>query len=1118
MKNIPLSDIYCPKNPQLTLLFRIMRISIFFLFFCAFSLMAKNSHSQNARVTINRTNVQLESILNEIESQTDYLFIYRENIDVKQQKSIHVIEKPVSEVLATLLPGSSIKYKMEGNHIILIHNEDLVAIEQNEVKGLITDEDGEPLVGVTVLLKGASKGTVTDIKGEFSLVAEIGDVLQISYIGYAFQEIKIKNYRSLHIVLYEDVELLEEVVVVGYGTQKKVNLTGSVGTMDMKDVANRPIVNSSNMLAGKIAGVYAMQSSGNAGDDGAVIRIRGVGTLNNSDPLVLIDGFPGSLASVNPQDIESVSVLKDASSAAIYGNRAANGVVLVTTKKGHSGKVKVNYTGYWGVQSATALPKLMNSVDYCTLHNEFTENAGMQPMYSEEVIAKYAAGNDPLYPNINYYDEAYRAAQMQNHHISLLGGAENLHFAGMFGYVNQEGIMIETNYEKYDFRMNFDAYFLKDRSLRISGKVSGDKSSRCNPYDDYSLRANSFLAPILPLKNIEGEWCSVNGETNYFALAKEGSKVTRDLHHFNGQLEAAYRIWDGLSAEWMYAYDWSQLRTKSFKAGMAFYNLSGGYKTVASEISVGNRQDTRTVMNALLRYEKTFNRKHTVNALAGYSEEEYAYFFENGYRKNLINNSQPELNLGDVATQTNNSGREELGLQSFFGRIGYIYADKYLFEANVRYDGSSRFGDGHKWGTFPSFSIGWRTSEEKFMQNIKWLTNLKIRASWGKLGNQNINSYYAAINVLSTGNNYSLAGNLKPGVATTSLANTGTKWETTTQTNVGIDLGVGKNWNFTLDYFYKKTDDILVQIPIPITMGGLTAPYQNVGQVDNKGFEFSANWVKQLNKDLNINTTFNISHIKNEVKDLHGRSPIIAGATVLMEGEAINSLYGYKVDGLYQISDFTWQDNSNESIPHENRKYILKKDVVSVNNFTAQPGDLKYRDLDGDGIVTMEHDRTVIGKQFPDFIYSLQTNIIWKNFDCSIFFQGVQGLEGYQYFLPFDNFKNTPIWFKDRWAPSHTHTSIPRLVKDDNRNLINSETYVENASYLRLKNIEIGYTLPRNWLNKIGISNVRIYGNIQNAFTITNFRGYDPERPVTETGVTAYPQTRIYSFGVNLEF
>ena len=988
MKNI----LYQESIVEIKHLFRIMRNTILALFIFVGTAFASESYSQTMKVTVVADNISTGKVINEIEKQTDYLFVYNVNeVNLKRHVKVNVQNKSVAEVLNKVFEGTDIYYAMEGKNIMLMSKagDGEAAQQANRITGIVKDATGEPIIGANVTVKGQSIGTITDIDGRFVLDAPANSVLQITYIGFTSQDVKIGNKKEIVVTLAEDTETLDEVVVVGYGTQKKVNLTGAVGTMDMKDVANRPIINSSNMLAGKIAGVYAMQSSGNAGDDDAVIRIRGVGTLNNSDPLVLIDGFPGSLNSVNPQDIESVSVLKDASSAAIYGNRAANGVVLVTTKKGTSGKVKVNYTGYWGVQSATALPDLMNSVDYCTLHNEYSKNAGMQPMYSEEAIAKYAAGNDPLYPDIDYYKEAYRTAQMQNHHISLLGGAENLHFAGMFGYVNQEGIMIETNYEKYDFRMNFDAYFFKDKRLRISGKVSGDKSRRRNPYDDYSLRANSFLAPILPLKNAEGEWCSVNGETNYFALAKEGSKVTRDLHHFNGQLEASFRIWDGLSAEWVYAYDWSQLRKKSFNVGMSLYNLSGGYKTVASGLTVENRQETRTVMNALLRYEKTFNEKHTVNALAGYSEEEYAYNFEDGYRKNLINNSQPELNLGDAATQTNNSGSEELGLQSFFGRIGYVYADKYLFEANVRYDGSSRFGDGHKWGTFPSFSVGWRVSEENFMKDIKWLTNLKIRTSWGKLGNQNINSYYAAINVLSAGRNYSLGGELKPGVATTSLANTETKWETTTQTNVGIDLGIGKNWNFTMDYFYKKTDEILVQIPIPITMGGLTAPYQNVGRVDNKGFEFSANWAKQLNKDLNINTTFNISHIKNEVKDLHGRSPIINGATVLMEGEAINSLYGYKVDGLYQISDFTWQDNSNISIPHEERNYVLKEGVTAVSNFTAQPGDLKYKDLDGDGMVTMENDRTVIGKQFPDFIYSLQANIIWRNFDCSVFFQGV---------------------------------------------------------------------------------------------------------------------------------
>lgn len=1099
-----------------------LKICIILLFLASFHYGYANT-LQNIQLSIHLSNVNISKVLSEIERKSGYVILVRANdIDLNERVTVEVDNKSINDILNIVFKSSNVRYETTGKQIfvykIRLGEKDELKPEK-EIKGLIKDPNGEPIIGASVSIQGGRVGAVTDLDGNFKLIGvKSGDLLKVTFVGYNAETIRYANQPFLTITLVEDRQLLDEVVVVGYGTQKKVNLTGSVGSVNMADVANRPIVNAGNLLAGKISGVYAVQSSAKPGSDDAIINIRGVGTLNNSDPLVLIDGFPGRMSDVNPQDIEAVSVLKDASSAAIYGNRAANGVVLITTKKGMSEKVKVSYSGYFGSQKATALPELMNAEEYCTLYNEFLKNAGMLPIYTDEMINKYKANTDPLYPDIDYYDLYYRTASMQNHHFNVQGGSENLHFAAMAGYMKQDGILIKTDFEKYNFRTNFDTYFLDKKRLRISGKISGDKSNQRYPMDEYYVKANASLSPILPVKNAEGEWFSVNGEPNYYAAAMEGAIDKNERHHFNGQFEAEFRIVDGLSAEFTYTYDWTQLRRHAFHPNLSLRNVSGGLKKITSDLAIRNRTDLRAAMNTLLRYNKTFAQKHNIQALAGYSEEEYSYQWEEVYRKNFVNNTQPQINMGDASTQTNGSYNEELGLVSYFGRIGYTYDDRYLFEANIRHDGSSRFAKGNQWGTFPSFSFGWRVSEESFMKSVNWLTNLKLRLSWGKLGNQNINSYYASSYILAVGKNYSLNGELKPGVATTALTNANTTWETTTQSNIGLDFGINNEWSFTADYFYKRTNDILMQIPIPISMGDLRAPYQNVGKVDNYGVELAINWNKKINKDLQINSTFNTSHIRNKVIDLNGRSPIIDGVRVTAESEAIHSLYGYKKDGVYQISDFTWQNNSDVSVAHDDRKYVLRDGIVTISNYNAQPGDLKFKDLDGDGNVSMDKDRTVIGNQFPDFTYSWQTDISWRNLDLSVFFQGVQGIESYLGYYPFSNFDNSPTWYKKRWTPDNPTNEYPRLIKDDTRTGINSDHYMENASYLRLKNIELGYTLPESITQKVGIALLRVYGNIQNAFTITSFKGFDPERPTDQTSIHAFPQTRIFTVGVNLNF
>jgi len=1095
-------------------------------FLFSFPLYANYGTLQDKKISIKHTNVPLTQIIYDIEQKSGYSIIVRLNdVDVKEQYSINETGKTIDHILSTLFRGKDIRYEISGNTISVFKSQnqsiDVGKQSSREINGTVTDEKGEPIIGASIIVKGTNNGVITNVDGEFNLSVPNRSTLLVSYIGYSNQEIPVGSKTTFQIVLKEDLQVLEEIVVVGYGTQKKVNLTGAIGNVNMQEVASRPITNAGNVLQGKISGVYAMQQSGKPGEDGAVINIRGVGTLNNSEPLILIDGFPGNMNDINPLDIESVSVLKDASSASIYGNRAANGVILITTKRGENQKVKVSYSGYIGFESPTRLPDVLNSYDYAVLHNEYTQNAGMLPMYSDEVLEKIKAGNDPLYPDESGFDRIYGNATMHNHHINLTGGSENLNYAFMFGYLNQDGIMIKTDYKKYTFRSNFDAYFLTNRKLRLSGKLSGDRGIRNSPTIDDGIKMSATFAPLIPMKDGNGNWLSIGGEDNNYASTMEGSIRNNLKTHFNALFEGSYTIIDGLNFELSYGFDWTQVKESAFKANVSLLNADGSLKEMASDLNERNHQMQRDLLNVLLRFNRIFYDKHDVSALAGYTEEKLQYNDQNGYRKNFINNTQPYLNLGDASTMSNSGGAYALGMRSYFGRLGYIYGGKYLFEANVRADGSSRFADGNRWGTFPSFSAAWRISEENFMKGIEGINNLKLRASWGKLGNQNINSYYAASDILSTGANYALNGNLQPGVAVYALANKNTTWETSTQTNIGLDLSLFGDFHFTVDYFKKTTDDILLQIPIPITMGNLSAPYQNVGKVENRGVEFSANWNKKLSDDLHISTTLNTSFIKNKILDLHGRSPIIDGMTVLMEGEAINSFYGYKTDGLYQISDFVWQNNSDTSIPHEQRNYMLKDDVVSVQNYTAQPGDLKFKDLDGDGTVSMDKDRTVIGKQFPDMTYSLQANVQWKDFDLGIFFQGIAGMDGYTYqeiSTPFSNRSNSGAWWKGRWTYENQSAKYPRLIKDDTRTNLHSQFYVEDASYLRLKNIELGYTIPKTLISKLGLDYVRIYSSVQNAFTITNYKGYDPEKPVNETRSFAFPQVRIITFGLNVNF
>lgn len=988
---------------------------------------------------------------------------------------------------------------------------------KTKIHGVVKDLNGEPIIGAKVIERGTNNGTITDFDGRFSL-SVTGKKIEVSYIGFITHIVNVSG-DELIITLKEDNKQLNEVIVVGYSTQKKANLTGSVGSVTMDDMAARPITNSSNALQGTVTGVYALQKSGKPGDDGSDINIRGIGTLNNSDPLVLIDGFPGSMSDVSSNDIASISVLKDAASAAIYGNRAANGVVLITTKKGVKGKMKISYDGYTGIQEVTALPDVLNSYDYSTLYNEACVNSNMAEKYSADEIGLFKSGTNPLYPNINYFNVYYGEANIHSHRLNFTGGTDDMHYAIMLGYLDQDGALIGTSYNKTDFRVNVDSYYL-NKKLRLTTRLSGNIGKKQEPHSVWGCELNATAASVYPLYNEDGHFMALNGEESNYANVKTGSTNKTNRYVFNGQFEAEYEILEDFSYQLTYGYNVKHSNTNSFQSNVTLYLPSGGTTTNAANLSESNSLDTQSLLTSLLKYKKKIGN-HQFNLLAGYSEEEFKWNWTSGYRKNFVNNTQRVLNLGDASTATNGSGKYALGLQSYFGRINYIFDNKYLFEANVRQDGSSRFASGNRWGTFPSFSAGWLLSEEQFMEDNQWLDLLKIRASWGKLGNQNINSYYVASQTFSSGQNYPFNGTLYSGIASTNMSNTETSWETTKQTDIGIDIALTNGISVTADYFIKKTDGILMQTTIPATMGGLSAPYVNAGKVENKGFEFSLKYNKRFHNSLRIGSTLNLSHIDNKVIDLNGSSPIINGATVLAEDYPINSFYGYKQDGIYQISDFTWQNSSDESIAHKDRNYTLKDGVVGVDNYTAQPGDLKFKDLNNDGKVDMTNDRTVIGDQFPDFQYSWQFNADWHKFDFSMFWQGVQGIDGYTYYeisTCFSGVANCGTWWKNRWTPEHPSNSMPAVTLTDSKKNIHSTFYMEDASYLRLKNIELGYTFDQELFPLLNDCTVRIYGNIQNALTFTDYKGFDPEQETSSTRAESFPQVRIYTVGVNINF
>ncbi len=1113
--------------------FRIMRITFILLFVCTVGSYAIDAESQTAKVNIARNNTTVKKVITDIEEQTDYLFVYsKKEIPLNEKISINVNDESVASVLKRMFNNTDIVYAIEGNNIMLMKNIDLQQ-ENKRVSGKVVDENGESITGANVSVKGSTIGTITDIDGNFTLNIPVNAALSVTYIGYISQEIAVGNRDNITIKMIENTKQLEEVVVVGYGVQKKVNLTGAISSVSGEQLTKRPVTNPVTMLQGQVPGLNITQGLGQPGNESVTMRVRGLGTYSGagSNPLVLIDGVSGSMNNLNPNDIESVSVLKDASSAAIYGSRAANGVILITTKTGQEGQFKLSYNVNVGAYSPTRMLDLVtNSADYMRLANEAKLNSGIATAattYTDAMIAAYENPTDPAqYPSFDWLGYAFNTAWVQNHSLSLTGGAKGTTYNLSLGYVDQPGTMMGYDYKKYNFRLNLKSQ-LKDW-ITIGSNIALERGDREQPNQGQDDAFLSFLAqmptytPWLPDRSgyTSRAYTFETGNKNMVAGIKNGVLQNDINYDASAQLWAEVKPFKDLTWYTKGAVNYTNNQQKNWKPTVPLYNFHT--KAFMNNLDVGtiglNVNDNNTLYTnfyTYLLYNKTLAADHNFGLQVGYSQEYYRYDILKGYRKTFYSDLH-ELDAGTAPDQTTGGTAYEWALMSFFGRFNYDYKGRYMFEANARYDGTSRMSKDNRWGLFPSFSAGWRLSEESFIKDLDltWLNNFKIRGNYGKLGNQNVSvsdQPYPYQSLMAYTGAYPFDNSvLSAGVAQTVAANQNIKWETTTSTDIGVDVTLFKGLSITYDWYRKNTTDILRTAQTSALLG-LTAPIINSGAMVNYGHEVSVQYAGIIKngpfKEFNYTIGASLDKNNNEAKNFGTEE--IDGYYLRRNGLPYNSYYLLECIGVFQ---------TEEEIKNSPKQF---SDVV-------KPGDLKYKDVSGpngvpDGVVD-NYDRTVVSGKYEKFGYSFNASASWKGFDFSILFQGIEGRKIFVQDWGYTPFRQgtppTKEWLTDRWTGPGTSNWLPRITWDYTNNSQNrrpSTWFLQDASYLRLKNLTFGYTIPRNITDKFKCEKLRVYFSGDNLFTITDYTGLDPER-AGDGRFAQYPQNKIVSFGLNVEF
>lgn len=987
--------------------------------------------------------------------------------------------------------------------------------QERTVTGKVYDAAGEPIIGASVVIQGTTQGTITDIDGAFQLKVQPSQTLVVSFLGYKDVILPVGNKNDFKVTLEEDSKKLDEVVVVGYATQKKVNLTGSVASVSSKDIQDIPVANTATLLQGRLPGLVLTQNGAQAGNDNPEIRIRGIGTFGNNNPMVLIDGVEGSLSQISEipsADIDNISVLKDAASAAIYGVRAANGVILITTKRGQaSSRVKVSYSGSYTLQTPGIVPDYVDSYNWALMRNEVNPDT-----FSPEALQKLKDGSDPdHYANTNWLDVVLRNASMHQHHLSVSGGSENTHFMTSVAYSNQEGIMMKTGVERFSFRSNLDTRYKRFTfGLNLSGNKNNVTAPAVAPSGEGGIMrfVSWFTRPTVPVMYSNGHYGYVDGSSMSAEMVKNPVELmslghrSNEYWRFNGKAFAGIELWDGLKFQTSLAYAFDLNATKSYTPkSPARYDADGNIVKAAGET---NKEEDYWYRNAtwtnenLLTYNKQFN-KHNINVLLGHSVIGSRF-----YKTTASIQGFPTENIYELKGGTINPGAtgesEEYKLQSFFGRVNYSYDDRYLFEFNIRHDGSSRMPKANRYATFPSLSTGWVFSNEGFMKDYRNFSLGKLRLSWGKLGNQEIGNYAYAATLGASGNYFfDQSKDKQAGMVQTSVPNENIKWETTRSVNVALDLGFFNNRiQTTFEWFDKKTSDILMQLAMPgIFLGSLSAPYQNVGAVRNRGWEWTVNY-SDSKGDWAWNVGFNLSHVKNEILEMGELEEKIDGNTINRIGNPIGAYFGYKAIGIYRTEADLQRTNS-------------KGEVIKQNGVAPKLGDIMYADLDDNGNITPE-DRDIIGNPFPKYSYSFNLGASWKNFDLSTFWQGVGGIYRYSWETSTDIRGNLTNRWVNRYSADNINAPMPALGNTMNDSY--SSFWLEKSNYLRLKNLEFGYTFRQTELAKVGISSIRVYFAGSNLLTFTPLKNWDPEKSSGDTRNDVHPNMRTYSFGLNIQF
>ena len=1127
-----------------------MRITTFLLLVCVFCTFAENTHSQNARVSINKKNVQLETVLNEIEHQTDYLFIYNNQVNVNKKVSLKAKNQPVSKVLEELLADSGITYSVEGNHIVLGKQTMAAAPQQSStIRGKVIDTNGDPVIGANIVEKGTTNGTTTDVEGNFSINAKSGSTLVITFIGYVREEVKANAGRRMEIILQEDSETLEEVVVVGYGTMKKADLTGSVATVGSEVIEDRPLTNLGAGLQGAIANLNITSSSGAPGT-GSSFNIRGTTNLSGGGPLVLVDGIEMDPNLINPQDVKDVTVLKDAASASIYGARAAFGVILITTKTGFvSQKPVVSLSANYSINVPTVHANYMNSMEYTQWMNDANTTSNGSN-YFDDITMEHVRNyyNDPVnnLPVFHHPDDAaskyrycgntdwYEALNkksypMQQYNISVQGGSETAKYMTSAGMFQQDGISkwTDEDYKRFNVlqHVNYKVNNWLQVGLRATLSMVKMNTGPQNKYGNNSLGATipGDSRPLMPVYHPDGHFAGYCGDgyfTNQAAWLSQGGSAEMRNNNMYATAFAKLNPLEGLEINVDYTYNYYNYSFKNHVREYIDYDADGNPGSIfphtsPNQVSYTKNESQYDVFNAYATYKKKFNKVHALEGMIGFNQENATYKGVGLSRNNLIANDIPFLNLatGDRSTS---DYMNQWAIRGAFFRLFYAYDDKYLVQVNGRYDGSSRFPKDDRFAFFPTFSLGWRLSQEKFWKPIAHIVNdFKIRGSYGALGNQVLHqngyaSYYPYISTYSTGEvGYLFNGEKQMGVYAPGLVSDQLTWETVKQWDLGFNISMfDSKLTGEFDYYVRTTEDMLTKSKTLPSILGVSEPQMNAADLRTKGWEVALTWKSSLQNGLAYSATLSLSDYQAEITKYDNPTKNLSDS--YYEGKKLGEIWGFVTEGLFQSDE--------EASAWDQSKIV---------GFTQYAGDIKFADLDGDGKVTRGEntvnnsgDLKVIGNETPRYNFGIRGTAEYKGFDFTLFFQGTMKRDIIPsktfYLSHYGSQWSVPQKMNyDYWREDNPNAFFPRARFNADAVNQNQTRFMLNGAYIRCKQLALGYTIPKFITEKAKISKLRVYFNADNLFEFSGMPDtFDPELAT----VNAYPFIRSFSFGANLTF